>query len=59
MPGPKGPSPELIRAICELKQRSPRFDCRKIAQHLAKVFGIEIDKEVEAVVPAKCGGRII
>jgi hypothetical protein len=24
-PGPKGPSPELIRAILELKQRNPRF----------------------------------
>jgi transposase InsO family protein len=45
-PGPKGSSPELIRAICELKQRNPRFGCPKIAQHLAKTFGIEIDKDV-------------
>jgi putative transposase len=45
-PGPKGPAPELIRAICELKQRNPRFGCPKIAQHLAKTFGIEIDKDV-------------
>ena len=45
-PGPKGPSPELIRAICELKQRNPRFGCPKIAQHLAKTFGIDIDKDV-------------
>jgi hypothetical protein len=30
-PGPKGPSPELIRAICELKRRNPRFGCPKIA----------------------------
>jgi len=45
-PGPKGLSRELIRAICELKQRNPRFGCPKIAQHLAKAFGIEIDKDV-------------
>src|ERR1022692_1393030 len=45
-PGPKGPSPELIRAICELKRRNPRFGCPKIAQHLAKTFGIDIDKDV-------------
>jgi hypothetical protein len=45
-PGPKGPAAELIRAICELKQRNPPFGCPKIAQHLAKTFGIEIDKDV-------------
>ncbi len=45
-PGPKGPSPELIRAICELKRRNPRFGCPKLAQHLAKTFGIDIDKDV-------------
>jgi putative transposase len=31
-PGPKGPSPELIAAIVEMKQRNPRFDCVRIAQ---------------------------
>jgi transposase InsO family protein len=45
-PGPKGSPPELIRAICELKQRNPRFGCPKIAQHLAKTFGLDIDKDV-------------
>jgi putative transposase len=45
-PGPKGPSPELIRAICELKRRNPRFGCPKIAQNLAKTFGIDLDKDV-------------
>jgi len=45
-PGPKGPSPELIRAICELKRRNPRFGCPKLAQHWAKTFGIDIDKDV-------------
>jgi transposase InsO family protein len=45
-PGPKGPASELIRAIVELKQRNPRFGCRRIAQQLAKTFGIEINKDV-------------
>jgi putative transposase len=45
-PGPKGPSPDLIRAICELKRRNPRFGCPKIAQHLAKTFGIDLNKDV-------------
>jgi len=31
-PGPKGPSPELIAAIVEMKRRNPRFGCRRIAQ---------------------------
>jgi hypothetical protein len=44
--GPKGPFPELIRAICELKRRNPRFGCPKIAQHLAKTFGLDLDKDV-------------
>ncbi len=45
-PGLKGPVPELIQAICELKRRNPRFGCPKIAQHLAKAFGINLDKDV-------------
>jgi transposase InsO family protein len=45
-PGPKGPAPELIQAICELKQRNPRFGCPKIAQTLAKAFGMHLDKDV-------------
>ncbi len=46
-PGPKGPSPELIRAICELKRLNPRFGCPKIAQHLAKIFGIDLEQKLE------------
>src|SRR5260370_32928610 len=45
-PGPQGPAPELRRAICELKRRNPRFGCPKIAQHLAKTFGIQLNKDV-------------
>lgn len=45
-PGPKGPSPELIQAIVELKQRNPRFGCPRIAQQINKAFGTDIDKDV-------------
>ena len=45
-PGPKGPSPELIQAIVELKQRNPRFGCPRIAQQINKAFGINIGKDV-------------
>ena len=45
-PGPKGPDPELIRLICDFKRRNPRFGCPRIAQHLAKTFGLPINKDV-------------
>ena len=45
-PGPKGPSPELIAAIVDMKRRNPRFGCVRIAQQIAHAFGIEIDKDV-------------
>ena len=38
LPGPGG-----ARAIVELKQRNSRFGCRRIAQQIAKAFGIDID----------------
>ena len=52
-PGPKGPAPELIAAIVEMKHRNPRFGCRRIAQQLALIFGVEIDKDVVRRVPAR------
>ena len=45
-PGPKGPSPELIAAIVELKTRNPRFGCVRIAQEIADAFSIELNKDV-------------
>ena len=45
-PGPKGPSRELIQAIVELKQRNPRYGCRRIAQQIAKAFGVDVDKDL-------------
>ena len=45
-PGPKGPDQELIQLICEFKQRNPRFGCPRIAQHLARTFGLSINKDL-------------
>ena len=52
-PGPKGPSPELIQAIVELKRRNPRFGCLRIAQQINKAFGLDIDKDLVRRVLAK------
>jgi putative transposase len=52
-PGPKGPSPELIQAIIELKQRNPRFGCLRIAQQINKAFGVDINKDLVRRVLAK------
>src|SRR5580692_7168305 len=43
-PGPKGPSAELIHAVAEMKQRNPTWGCPRIAQQIALVFNIQIDK---------------
>ena len=45
-PGLKGPGPELVTAIVEMKRRNPRFGCRRGAQQIAFTFGVEIDKDV-------------
>jgi len=52
-PGPKGPSPELIQAIIQLKRRNPRFGCLRIEQQINKAFGIDIDKDIVRRVLAK------
>ena len=52
-PAPKGPSPELIQAIIELKQRNSRFGCLRIAQQINKAFGVDINKDLVRRVLAK------
>lgn len=52
-PGPKGPSPELIAAICEMKHRNPSFGYQRIAQQLSLVLEIQIDKDIVRRVLAK------
>jgi len=51
--GPIGPSPELVAAVIETKQRNPRWGYRQIAQQLAYIFGIDIDKDVVRRILAK------
>jgi len=45
-PGPKGPAPELVAAIVEMKVRNPKFGCVRIAQQISQAFSVEIDKDV-------------
>ena len=44
-PGPKGPSPELISTIIEMKRRNPNFGYQRIADQISLDFDIEIDKD--------------
>ena len=52
-PGPKGPSPELISAILEIKRRNPNFGYRRVADQISLVFNVEIDKDVVRRVLAR------
>lgn len=45
-PGPKGPSPELIAAICKMKRRNPTFGYQRIAHQLLLALNIDLDKDV-------------
>ncbi len=45
-PGPVGPSQDLINAILEMKNRNPRFGCRRIAMQISNMFGVDINKDV-------------
>jgi transposase len=45
LPGPKGPSAELIAAIVEMKQRNPRFGYQRIADQIALAFDVMINKD--------------
>jgi hypothetical protein len=45
-PGPKGPSPEVISAIVEMKRRNPGFGYQRITDQIALAFEVGIDKDV-------------
>jgi hypothetical protein len=45
-PGPKGPSPEMVDAVVDMKRRNPTWGCPRIAQQIVLAFGIPIDKDV-------------
>ena len=52
-PGPRGPSPELISAIVEMKRRNASFGYQRIADQISLVFDIEIDKDLVRRVLAR------
>jgi len=45
-PGPKGPSPEVLAAVVEMKPRNPTWGCPRIAPQIALAFGITLNKDV-------------
>src|SRR5262245_2328495 len=46
LPGPKGPTKELIDAVVEMKRRNRTWGCKRIAQQIALAFGVDINKDV-------------
>ena len=52
-PGPRGPTPELIAAIVEMKRRNSSFGYQRIADQISLVFDVEIDKDVVRRVLAR------
>ena len=53
IPGPKGPSQELVSLIVDMKRRNPRFGYQRIADQLSQSFNIDVDKDVVRRVLAK------
>jgi putative transposase len=45
-PDPKGSTPDLIRAVVEMKQRNPTWGCPHIAEQINLAFGTAINKDV-------------
>jgi hypothetical protein len=45
-PGPKGPPPELVQGIVEMKRRNPSWGCPQIAEQINLAFGTSINKDV-------------
>ena len=45
IPGPKGPSPELVAAIVDAKRMNPRFGYQRLADQIALAFNIPLDKD--------------
>jgi putative transposase len=52
-PGPNGPSRDLVSLIVEMKQKNPNFGYQRIAEQIALVFDVEIDKNLVRRVLAK------
>jgi len=52
-PGPKGPEPELVKLVIEMKHRNSRMGYDRIAMQIYQAFGIEVDKHVVRRILAK------
>lgn len=52
-PGPKGPDPELVKLVVEIKHRNPRMGYDRIAMQIYQAFGVEVDKHVVRRILAK------
>lgn len=44
-PGPKGPSPELIKLVVEIKTKNPKYGCPRIALLVSKLLDKEISQQ--------------
>src|SRR5262245_48628055 len=51
-PGSKGPDPEVIAAVVEMKQRNPMWGCPRIAQQIALAF------DIRAVPGTRCADDV-
>jgi hypothetical protein len=52
-PGPKGPSEEPLKRSSSSSAAIPCIGCLRIAQEIARAFGIDIDKDIVRRVLAK------
>jgi len=52
-PGPKGPTPEIIAAVVDMKRRNPNWGCPRIAQQIALAFGILINNVVRRILAVR------
>ena len=51
-PGPKGPNPDVIRAVVDMKQRNPTWGCPRIAEQIALAFDVCIKDVVRRILAA-------
>jgi hypothetical protein len=58
MRGPKGPSPELISTIVEMKYRHPHFGYQLIADQICQQFDVDLEKDVVVAFSLRAWDKI-
>ena len=58
-PGPKGPTPDIIAAVVDMKRGNPSWGCPRIAQQIALAFGVAINKDAVRRILAGVGARLL